>query len=219
MKKIALVVAMGLASMGAQAAAISGLKNTGAGLAVDAQDTNYALTSTTAAAGSLGAYGYVTENGSFPLAGNWMPNDTTSSWLTPTANQARTYDASSNGTYTWTTTFDLTGFDATTASLTGRFAADNSAIAYLNGVQIGTSSGFTSFSAFSASSNFVAGVNTLSFVVTNLRQAGNNPTGIRVEFLSSDVTAVTAVPEADTYAMMMAGLGLMGLIARRKKAA
>ena len=148
-----------------------------------------------------------------------MPNDATSSWLTPVANQARNFDASSNGTYTWTTTFNLTGFDATTASLTGRFAADNQAIAYLNGVQIGTSGGFTSWSSFSAASNFNAGVNTLSFVVTNLRQVRDNPTGIRVEFLSSNATAVTPVPEADTYAMMMAGLGLMGLIARRKKTA
>ena len=30
-------------------------------------------------------------------------------------------------------------------------------------------------------------------------------------------TAVTAVPEAETYAMMIAGLGLMGLVARRRK--
>lgn len=43
-----------------------------------------------------------------------------------------------------------------------------------------------------------------------------NPTGLRVEFLSSNVAAV---PEADTYAMMLAGLGLMGAIARRKKVA
>ena len=214
MKKLALVVAMGLASMGAQAAAISGLYNTGAGLAANAQDMNYALSSTTTI---VGTNGYVTANGSFPLAGNWLANDATSSWLTPTDNQARTFDASSNGIYTWSTTFNLTGFDATTASLTGRFAADNSAIAYLNGVQIGTSGGFSSWSSFSAASNFNAGLNTLSFVVTNLRQAGSNPTGLRVEFLSSDVTAVTPVPEADTYAMMFAGLGLMGLIARRKK--
>ena len=211
MKKIALVVAMGLASMGAQAAAISGLHNTGAGLAADAQDINYALSSSTT---TVASNGYVTANGSFPLAGNWLANDSTSSWLTPTDNQGDTYDASSNGIYTWSTTFNLAGFDATTASLTGRFAADNSAIAYLNGVQIGTSGGFTSWSSFAASNNFNAGVNTLSFVVTNLAQNGGNPTGLRVEFLSSNVTAV---PEADTYAMMMAGLGLMGLIARRKK--
>lgn len=214
MKKIALVVAMGFASMGAQAAAISGLYNTGAGFAANTQDTHYALSSTTASAGSLGAYGYVSENGAFPI-GPWMANDSTSSWLTPVDNQDRSFDASRDGTYTWTTTFDLSGFDASTATFTGRFAADNSAIALLNGNQIGSSNGFTTFSAFTAdSSKFISGVNTLSFVVTNLRGTGN-PTGLRVEFLTSNVTAV---PEADTYAMMFAGLGLMGLIARRKKA-
>ena len=30
-------------------------------------------------------------------------------------------------------------------------------------------------------------------------------------------TVVTAVPETETYAMMLAGLGLMGSIARRRK--
>lgn len=35
--------------------------------------------------------------------------------------------------------------------------------------------------------------------------------------LYSTGAAVTAVPEAETYAMMVAGLGLMGLVARRRK--
>ena len=210
MKKIALVVALGLASLSAQADVISGLKSTGAGLAAGAQDTNYALSSSTT---SVGSFGYVAANSAFPI-GPWLANTAASSWLTPTASQGESFDPSSNGTYTWSTNFDLTGFNASTASFTARFAADNSVVAYLNNVQIGTASGFASWTDLSSSSNFVAGVNTLSFVVTNLAQNGGNPTGLRVEFLSSNVTAV---PEADTYAMMMAGLGLMGLIARRKK--
>jgi len=32
-----------------------------------------------------------------------------------------------------------------------------------------------------------------------------------------DVLAVTAVPEPETYAMFLAGLGLMGAVARRRK--
>jgi PEP-CTERM motif len=31
------------------------------------------------------------------------------------------------------------------------------------------------------------------------------------------ISAVTPVPEPETYAMMLAGLGLMGTIARRRK--
>lgn len=214
MKKIALLLAMGLASVNASAAAISGLYNTGAGLSAGAQDTHYSWTDI-----PFGTYqnGYVSLNGSFPIAGNWMDNTPASSWLTPGSSQGTSYDPNVPGTYLWVTSFDLTGYDASSASFSARFAADNSAVAYLNGKRIGESAGFTSWSDFSASStNFVAGVNTLSFVVTNLAQNGGNPTGLRVEFLSSNVTAV---PEADTYALMMAGLGLMGLIARRKSVA
>jgi hypothetical protein len=35
--------------------------------------------------------------------------------------------------------------------------------------------------------------------------------------LSQDLPVVTAVPETETYAMMLAGLGLMGAIVRRRK--
>lgn len=213
MKKIALIVAMGLASLNAHAVDIAGLYNTGFGLAAGTQDTNYALSSTT---GIVGPYGYVTANGSFPLASNWMPNTSSSSWLTLTANQGESFDHTSNGVYTWTTTFDLTGFDASSASFIGQFAADNTAIAYLNGNEIGTANGYSSWSSFSASSYFVSGINTLSFVLTNEALSSGNPAGLRVEFISSNVTAV---PEADTYALMLAGLGLMGLVVRRKHAA
>lgn len=214
MKKLALVLVMGLASVNAYAVDIVGLNNTGAGFAAGALDTNYALSSTTT---TVGANGYVTANGSFPLAGDWLANTTTSSWLTPTATQGESLDLSVDGIYTWTTTFDLTGYDAATASFNGQFAADNAALAYLNGNLIGTSNGFTSWSSFSATAgSFVAGVNTLSFVLTNQAQSFGNPTGLRVEFLTSNVAAV---PEADTYALMLAGFGLMGLVARRKNAA
>ena len=51
------------------------------------------------------------------------------------------------------------------------------------------------------------------FVVTNVAQNGGNPTGLRVEFTASNVTPV---PEPETYAMLLAGLGLMGVISRRR---
>jgi hypothetical protein len=168
-------------------------------------DTNYALNGT--------GFGYVSSNGTFPLAGDWMANTTVSKWITPSLNQGDSFDATSNGTYSWKLNFDLTGFNASTASFSGQFAADNSAIVKLNGVQLGTSGGFRNFSAFSAASGFNSGANTLEFVVTNLAQNGGNPTGLRVEFTASNVTAV---PEPETYAMLLAGLGLMGAISRRR---
>jgi hypothetical protein len=55
----------------------------------------------------------------------WLPNTSGSKWLAPSANQAQSYDPSANGTYRWTLSFDLTGFDASTALLIGRWAADH----------------------------------------------------------------------------------------------
>jgi hypothetical protein len=36
--------------------------------------------------------------------------------------------------------------------------------------------------------------------------------------LTFSVPSVTPVPEADSYAMLLAGLGVIGLVARRRKA-
>jgi hypothetical protein len=55
---------------------------------------------------------------------------------------------------------------------------------------------------------------TLDFVVGNNGSFyyGNTPVSVTIQ-------DVSAVPEPETYAMLMAGLGLVGLIARRKRAA
>lgn len=210
-KKIALAIALAIASVSAQADEIVGLYNTGQSFTASMQDTHYTLNGS--------GNGYVAADNSWPVAagGPWIANTATSSWITPLADPAASLDPSSNGTYTWTTTFDLTGYDATTASLSGQFAADNSAAAYLNGYAIGSSSSYRNWSGFaSTSGDFLSGVNTLSFVVTNYAQNSGNPTGIRAEFISSGV-AVAAVPEPETYAMLLSGLGLLGFSARRRK--
>jgi len=206
MKKFLIAAVVATASfVSAHAASISGLVNTGGSFASGAQDTNYVLNGS--------SFGYVSSNGTFPLAGNWIPNTSTSKWITPTASQGQSFDPSANGTYSWKLSFDLTGFDANTASFSGQFAADNKAIVKLNGVQVGSANGFGSFYSFGANSGFSSGANTLEFVVTNLAQNSGNPTGLRVEFLQSNVTPV---PEPETYAMLLAGLGLMGVISRRR---
>lgn len=207
MKKYIYAAVLAISSIvSAHADTITGLVNTGTGASGTA-DTNYVLNGNTT--------GYVTQNNVWPI-GPWLANSATSKWITPTKNQAQSFDATANGTYIWNLTFDLSGYNPATASFSGRFAADNSATVSLNGTQIGTSAGFGSFSSFAASSGFGSGLNTLSFVVTNLKQNGGNPTGLRAEFLAS---SVTAVPEPETYAMLLAGLALMGAVARRRKQA
>lgn len=65
--------------------------------------------------------------------------------------------------------------------LTGKFAADNSATINLNGAPVGpTASTYDGYTAFTISGGFVAGVNTLDFVVINGAGAPN-PTGLRVD--------------------------------------
>ncbi len=189
--------------LSAHAASITGLVNTGT-FASGAQDTNYSLNGT--------GFGYVTKDNVWPI-GPWIANTTTSKWITPLANQGASFDPVTKGTYTWSLSFNLAGFDASTASFSGKFAADNSAVVLLNGHSIGSANGFTSFSNFSAASGFNSGLNTLDFVVTNDGQRTGNPTGLRVEFTASNVTPV---PEPETYAMLLAGLGLMGVISRRR---
>jgi hypothetical protein len=203
---------------GVQASSIAGLYNTGFGFSADTQDTHYALSVTGGDTNGLGSNGYVTEDNVWPVSsgGPWLANTATSQWLTPTDNQAESFDPSVNGVYDWTLTFDLTGYDPTTASLSGQFATDNTGVVYLNDNAIGTASGFTSWATFSAVAGqyFHTGINTLTFVVTNLARNGGNPTGLRVEFLSSSIAAVP-LPAA----LWLFGSALVGFvyISRRGK--
>lgn len=188
---------------------ISGLYNTGEGIAVDkVTDLNYKLSDSLGNA-VYGGYGEAAVGNYFPIS-PWLSDNGVSHWLTPTNNRAQSYDPSTNGLYKWTLDFDLTGYNAATASLSGRFAADNNAIAYLNGNSIGSAAGFSQWYNFAAASNlFVSGINKLEFVVTNLSQSGGNPTGLRVEFTGSNVSAVP-VPGA-VWLFMSGMIGLMGL--------
>jgi hypothetical protein len=81
-----------------------------------------------------------------------------------------------------------------------------------NSVWSGTP-GTTSWTTFSgALQNIGAGAHTLSFVGTNLNGGADTSA-----FLDNVKMTVTPVPEPESYAMFLAGLGLMGAIARRKK--
>ncbi|MBV7534628.1 FxDxF family PEP-CTERM protein [Duganella sp. sic0402] len=214
MKRIFLAGAIALAAItSAHAASITGLKNTGLG-ASGSGDSNYKLTAASSDTTISSTVPVISYDSQWPI-NPWLANSSSSKWITPTASQSQSFDASSAGTYTYTLSFDLTGYNAASAAFTGRLAADNSVTIKLNNTVIGTATGFSDWTNFSADSGFVSGTNKLDFVVSNWAQNSGNPTGLRVEFATSSVMA--AVPEPETYAMLLGGLAMLGAVARRRK--
>ncbi len=118
---------------------------------------------------------------------------------------------------TFETTFDLTGFDAANATISGQALFDNFGTISLNGNAFGgTITGFGSLSPFGTNANiFVAGINELDFTLNN--QGG--PEAFQVAGLTvtaARLAPVGGVPEAATWAMMVAGFGLVGVSVRRR---
>ena len=212
-------------------------------LAVPAAATTTAPTTATAAIAGLVNSGQVAGGGSassgtvadanWTLAGGtawnsnsingaWLANTATSRWLTPGSNGNQSFDPAADGFYIYSLQFDLTGFNPATALFAGRFATDNQVTQILlNGQPISQAGqgSFNRWTDFSAGSGFVGGLNSLAFTVRNLRQASGNPTGLRVEFLSSAVEPLAggnAVPEPASWAMLISGFGLVGAIRRRQ---
>jgi hypothetical protein len=145
--------------------------------------------------------------GGFPIP-PYIGDDSLFAWIGPFND---TQIDGPGGRYDYQTTFDLTGLDPMTALLTGQWAADDQGLDILiNGVSTGsTSAGFSAWSSFSISSGFVAGVNTLDFLVNN----GSGPTGLRVEV--SGTADASGTPEPASMMLMCAGLTGLWLVRRR----
>ena len=212
-----ILLASGVAIMAgsAQAAPITSLYNTGVDasgnpLANNSAEIHYSLISVPG--GSSTDLRVLTAANNFPV-GPWLGDDALSAWVVPTGASDAT---APSGLYTYRISFDLTGFDAATASIIGQWATDDPGLDILvNGATTGfASGGFSSFSSFSLSGNFVAGINTLDFVLNN----GGGPTGLRVE-MSGDARVVTeggpGVPEPASMTLIAAGVGVIAFFRRR----
>lgn len=208
-----IAVAGGLAGS-AQADSITSLFNTG----VDASgtplgdgtigDPHYTLVSVPAP--STTVVRVRTSAGGYPIP-PYIGDDSVSAWIGPNNDNALD---SPVGNYDFKTTFDLTGYDAASMAITGQWAADNQGTDILvNGVSTSntTTNGFGSFTSFSLSSGFVAGINTLDFIEYN----AGGPTALRVEM--SGTANLLAVPEPASFGML--SLALVGLAACGRKRA
>jgi hypothetical protein len=116
--------------------------------------------------------------------------------------------------YTYQTSFTLpAGFDA--AQISGKWVCDNIGLdMLLNGVVKPFGSVVDGFQLFSITDGFVAGTNTLSFVVQNRRQDSEdyNPTGLQVQ-----VSGTYAVPEPGSIVLAVTGAGYAGLTWLRRR--
>lgn len=186
----------------------TGVDSSGGLLAAGAVDPHYTLTASPSGPGSA----LVMTTTGFPIGCCWFPNPATSQWISPNSTGA----SSPVGSYTYTTTFDLTGLDPSTAVLVGQWATDNNGVMIvLNGnVLMFTTPvvGFTQFFPFSITSGFVSGVNTLQFVVENADCGGcANPTGLHVQISG------TATPVPEPASLFLVGSGIAGLWLGRRR--
>jgi hypothetical protein len=135
--------------------------------------------------------------------GGWVSRTSpTSAWIWQDSN-----GQPSVVTRTFQTSFDLTGLDPLTASVSGYWAVDDVGIdILLNGVSTGltTPAGFFALNPLTLNSGFVSGVNTLDFVAVDSYLLGG--------FLVSSVQGV-ATPLNSSTSSVPGPLPLLGIAA------
>ena len=188
----------------------TGVDSSNAVLALGTVDTHYTVSPGSQTFAVTNAEGY---------PGYWLGPNATSEWITPLLGAGNTGSGgAAAGNYVYSTSFDLSGINLATAFIQGLVTADNGITDILiNGHSTGFTYGgpgssvYTSFASFTIGSGFQSGINTLTFDVVN----GGGPTGLRTEFTGSNFS-VAAVPEPQTWVMLLAGLTTIGVMFRRR---
>jgi hypothetical protein len=190
-------------SAGADALTIE-LFDTGEGVGVGSADIHYTMTGPV--------------SGAVALAGHpvWAAAPAGTHWIGPAGGDLNNV---APGTYAYALDFDLTAMDVGTASISGSWASDNGGEIFLNGVSTGITRAsvvsapweFQSLAAFTISSGFVTGMNTLEFRIDN---TSFGPTGLLVAGLTG---SADAMPVPEPGVALLVGVGLIGLgVARRR---
>ena len=164
----------------------------GSALAAGASDPHYSLVSNPS--GSTETAVATQRNGA------WVASSAGSGWISPGASGNSSW---ASGSYTYETSIDLTGYNASTALLTGTLAADDSVAIYLNHSATAAfiaTNGFASTASFSVS-GFQGGVNVIDFVVVN--QSG--PSGLLVNGTFTAQPVTIAAPEPASFILVAGG--------------
>lgn len=155
-----------------------------------------------------------------PLSSGWAPNNATSAWIGPVLSMTpNCYPCSDQGLFYYALRFSLSGLDPATASILGSWAADDAgARIFLNGFDTGIAYGQPAYGAvasFAINSGFVAGLNTLTFIVSN---SGEGATGLLVRSLTGSAE-VAPVPIPAALWLLVSGLLGLAAIGRRVRPA
>lgn len=173
----------------------TGLDEMGAPLAGGAVDTHYTVLDVSGNAEVL-----------VNPSSLYADNDADSQWIWQQADGQPT-----NVTRTFRTTFDLTGFDISTAVIVGEWGVDNIGLDILiNGVSTGINllspviSNFSELTPWLIDSGFVEGINTLDFVIQDV----GSISGFRANLSGT----ATLVPVPAALIMFVSGLlSLVGM--------
>ncbi len=212
LRTLVVTIAIAASPFAASAATLTDLYSTGvdaAGVALvggdGTVDSHYVVSASTILGVVVGTSAKTYYNPAYAADG------ATSRWIS--------YDGSpfaGSGGFSLSTTFDLTGYNPGTASISGSWGVDNDGEIFLNGVTTGivltgsTVANFNVLHPFTISSGFVAGVNTLTFVNFD----SGPPAALRVDLAGT----ATAVPEPAVWGLMIAGFAMTGFAARRRVA-
>jgi hypothetical protein len=121
-------------------------------------------------------------------------------------------------TFSDTYTFSTTGLSDSNANISWSSADDASALvlSHFDLYKVGTVGAIATGSHASGLDLWELATGSLSTGNYYLKVEGTINTSDSISYAGN--IAVTAVPEADTYAMLLAGLGLVGVVASRRKA-